>query len=246
MLRYIYSFDTDVGKVRKNNEDVSYASVNKHGDIILLMLDGMGGHNKGELAARNTLNLVIKKFKDREKKFTSIFAMKRWLKNVIKWANKEINTMAQLIENKGMGTTIVASIISSSKVVYTSVGDSRLYILNNGNLLQLTEDDSRCYQYYKKGTITKEEINTHPEKNVITKAIGYASKVKLKVKVIKNDFSYILLCSDGLYNKVSEENIKEILYKKIDIKIKVKELISAANNNGGEDNIGVLICEVIK
>ena len=246
MLSYIYSFDTDVGKVRKNNEDVSYASVNKHGDIILLMLDGVGGHNKGELAARTTLNLIIKKFKDREKKFISTLGMKRWLKNSIKWANKEVNTMAQLIENKGMGTTIVGAIISSTKVVYSSVGDSRLYILSNGSLIQLTEDDSLCYKSYKKGEISKEEINTHPEKNVITKAIGHSSKIKLKVKVIRNDFSYILLCSDGLYNKVDEEKIKEILYKKIDIRIKVKELISTANKNGGEDNIGVLICEVIK
>ena len=153
MLRYIYSFDTDIGKVRKNNEDVSYASVNKHGDIILLMLDGMGGHNKGELAATKSLNLIINSFKDRENSFKTIREMKKWLNNVVKFANREIYNLSLAPENKGMGTTLVAAIISSTKVVYTSVGDSRLYILSNGNLIQLTEDDSRCYQLYKSRSV---------------------------------------------------------------------------------------------
>ena len=83
-------------------------------------------------------------------------------------------------------------------------------------------------------------------KNQITKAIGTISNLKVKAKVIKSNYSYLLLCSDGLYNKVKEDDIKKVLYEKVDIKIKVKELISKANNNGGDDNIGVLICEVIK
>ena len=155
MLGYNYSFDTDIGRYRKNNEDVSYATINKHGDIILLMLDGMGGHNKGELAARTTLNMILKSFKDRNKKFNSVSKMKKWLNSVVKWVNKEINDMAQQIENKGMGTTLVAALISSSKVVYTSVGDSRLYILSNNNLIQLTDDDSYCYKLLKQGKITE-------------------------------------------------------------------------------------------
>ena len=246
MLGYNYSFDTDIGRYRKNNEDVSYATINKHGDIILLMLDGMGGHNKGELAARTTLNMILKSFKDRNKKFNSVSKMKKWLNSVVKWANKEINDMAQQIENKGMGTTLVAALISSSKVVYTSVGDSRLYILSNNNLIQLTDDDSYCYKLLKQGKITEEEYKYHPRKNEITKCIGDSYNIKVKSKVIRNDFSYILLCSDGLHNKVNDESIVETLCKKIDIKIKVKELIAKANKSGGEDNIGVLICEVIK
>jgi glucose-like phosphotransferase system IIB component len=90
---------------------------------------------------------------------------------------------------------------------------------------------------YKKGIITKEEINYHPNKNQITKAIGAYPSIKVKSRVIRNDYSYILLCSDGLYNKVNEDDIKEVFYKKVDIKIKVNELICKANNNGGEDNI---------
>lgn len=244
MLRYLYSFDTNIGKKRQDNEDFSYAIINKFGDIILLMLDGIGGQKSGGYASKKVLNLIISCFKERQKKFTTYFGMEKWLKNTIKNVNKEIFSLAQLPENKGMGTTLVAVVISSNKICYTSIGDSRLYTLSDGMLYQLTEDDSYCYKLYKEGKIAKEEINSHPKRNIITKAIGSNFNIKLNVKSLKKDFSYLLLCTDGLYSKVNEDQIKEILYKKVDIKIKVKELIDMANNNGGEDNIGVLICEV--
>lgn len=246
MLSYIYSFDTDIGLVRKRNEDYSYATVNRHGDILLTLLDGMGGHVNGQLASRTTLNLLLNEFKDREKPFASISTMKKWLTNCIKDINKKIYALSSMPENKNMGTTLVCVLISASKVVYTSIGDSRCYICNNNQLTQITEDDSVCYDLYKKGEITKEEINTHPKRNEITKAIGLIPNLKFKVHILKEKFTRILLCSDGLYNKLNDDEIKKILYKKIDIKIKVSELIESANAKGGEDNIGVLICEVIK
>lgn len=246
MQNYIYSFDTDIGLRRDKNEDFAYATVNRHGDILLTLLDGMGGYGNGQVASRTTLNLFLNAFKEREKSFASVPSMKKWLSSTIKDINKKIFALACLPENKNMGTTLVCVLISSNKIIYASIGDSRIYICSDNNLKQITEDDSFCYKLYKKGKITKEEINTHPLKSKITKAVGSAPSLRFKIGILKEKFTRLLLCSDGLYNMLSDEEIKNILYKKIDIKIKVNDLIDEANRKGGEDNIGVLICEVNK
>ncbi len=235
-------FKTDVGKLRKVNEDQALVKKNEAGDILLLVLDGMGGHQYGKLASSKAAEFISKKF-EKKKIFKNSLVAYRWLKNTIKKANQLINKMGE--ENPlyhDMGTTIVAGLIVKDKLVMANVGDSRIYGIKE-NITQLSDDETYVQFLYKTGKITKEDMKTHPKKHVLTNALGTYPCMTIQMKVFDLDFDYLLLCSDGLYNEVSEEKILKVLKESVPLEEKCERLILLANKCGGKDNITVVLWE---
>ena len=246
MINYNYAFMTDIGLERKRNEDIAYAKTNSFGESILIVLDGMGGHRKGDIASKKAFNSILNDFDIRSKPFNSVLGAKMWLTYAIKSANKELYAYGSLNLKNGevLGTTVVVVIYFKGKTIVGSVGDSRCYILNESGFKQVTEDDSERYVLLKKKKITLQEYYSYAGKNKLTKALGVKSSIKPKVKQIKEKYNKLLLCSDGLYSKMSNLEMKHLLLKKIDIKFRLKELVDFALERGGEDNIGLVIFEV--
>ena len=237
-----YAYKTDIGKVRMTNEDHVAGTVNARGDVFLIVCDGMGGQNKGELASSMAVSHLIDDFN--ASKFIGLFDVQLWLNRRIRAINKSINTEARRNPlYKGMGTTLTAVVIYHDNIVFAQIGDSRLYELDNGKLAQLTDDQTYVSYLYRTGQITKEEMATHPKRHMLMNALGTYPSIEIDIKVKPYLGQTLLLCSDGLYNNVSEKTITSILKGEDSPEEKINELISIANNNGGSDNIGIIIWE---
>lgn len=245
-MEYDYYALTDIGKLRETNEDNTFCKRNQFDEILLLLLDGMGGQNKGDVASKLTIEFVRKKFDIRKKPFKSEKDMKRWFNSVLFEANKYIcDISAFSSSNKGMGTTLVGVLLSEKFGVLANVGDSRCYLLKDGKLVQVTKDDTYANYLLDSGKISQEEYEKYDKKNILTNAIGAYDSFSCKVDVL-SPFDSLLLCSDGLYNMIKYEEIEKIMNSSCDLVTKCRHLIDSANRKGGKDNIGVLICEVIK
>ncbi len=234
---------TDIGKVREANEDNASILSNDFDEYLLLMLDGMGGASKGDIASKLSLDFLEKRFHARKKPFKNIKEMKKWFFTVLKDANKyilDISTSSK--QTRGMGTTLVGVLIKESSYVVANIGDSRCYVLKDNNLVQVTKDDSYI-NYLLENHEIDEKTKGKKYRNVLTNALGVYEKFKCSVEEIK-DFDKILLCSDGLYNQVSDKEMQSVLMTSDNIIRKCQNLIDLANEKGGYDNIGVLICEV--
>ncbi|KSU62468.1 protein phosphatase [[Bacillus] enclensis] len=237
-------FYTDKGKVRQHNEDSVDVFKNSHGDYLAVVADGMGGHRAGDVASQ----LVISSLKDMWKnteKFETADQAENWLKTTINEVNKEVYSYSQShSECEGMGTTLVGAICTSLFATIVNIGDSRGYILNENGFHQLTEDHTLVNELVRSGEISKEDAEHHPRKNVILRAIGTETTITMDIKTIMfEDDDVLLLCSDGLSNKVSEQEMKEILSNDDSLGNKGEKLVHLANDYGGEDNITVLIVE---
>jgi PPM family protein phosphatase len=237
-------FKTDKGKVRPHNEDNGGIFVNKNGMLLAVVADGMGGHLAGDVASKMTISHIQTYWEETEQKLSPNGA-EQWFHEKISTINELLFQHAQ--ENKecqGMGTTFVGAICGETYCTIGHIGDSRCYVLNNNGLTQITEDHSLVNELVRSGQITKKDAEHHPRKNVLLRALGTEKKVQLDVKTItfeNNDI--LLLCSDGLSNKVSEIEMTEILSSSIPIEEKAEKLIDLANSYGGEDNISLAIVE---
>lgn len=237
---------TDIGKVRMTNEDRVGAYTNAKGNILLIVCDGMGGQNKGEYAAQIAIDVISESFKKKQK-FFSAFTARSWLYQIVTKANKAVYEEASRNpQYKGMGTTMSLALIYKNVIFTVQIGDSRVYELRNHQLRQLTEDQTYVNYLYRIGKITKEEMKTHPKRHVLVNALGQfpSAEFDLQKKPYLN--STILVCSDGLYNNVTESNILGVLRNGDSVIQKVNELITIANVNGGSDNIAVAIWEAEK
>ena len=232
---------TDIGRKRKVNQDYIYTSEEPVGNLpnVFIVADGMGGHNAGDYASKVTVETMLAEMQSSfEKNPTLIF------RRAIEEANEVIRRRAD--EDKkleGMGTTVVAATISNQMMYFANVGDSRLYLINQG-IQQLTKDHSLVEEMVRLGGINEEEARHHPDKNIITRAIG----VKEDVEVDFYEFSLkkgdiILMCSDGLSNMIEDEEIFAIVKGARDIVEAGQNLIDRANENGGNDNISVVLAE---
>ena len=238
-----YASKTDIGKVRLNNEDRTAALTNSRGNILLIVCDGMGGANKGDLASSIAVEVISQAFQEKDR-FGSKFFAKRWVANTIRQANSEIFRQASHNQKyQGMGTTITLVLIVNDYMVVAQAGDSRAYSFRNRNLTQITEDQTYVQYLYRIGEITKEEIETHPKRHVLMNALGIYPSLDLEIKVHPYLGDTILLCSDGLYNNVAEKDLLSIMKGSDTPDQKVNELVSLANANGGSDNIAVVIWE---
>jgi protein phosphatase len=242
---------TDVGRRRKLNEDnfVVDTEVN-----LFAVCDGMGGHNAGEVASQmaiETLTAFIRKSAGEEKDITWPYGLEKELsfeanrlKTAIRLANKRVFKAADNREDyTGMGTTVVAALVSDGVLTLGSAGDSRCYLLRGGKLTQLTRDDSWVSAAWAEGILTAEEIERHPLRNVITKAVG--AKDTLDVDIVEHGLAsgdVALLCSDGLHSMLSD---REILATLTPFPPALEEaaarLIDAANAAGGKDNVSVVL-----
>ena len=241
-----YSYKVDIGKVRLNNEDRAIALTNTRGNILLIVCDGMGGQSKGDMAASIAIDTITEAFRDKES-FSGPFFAKRWVANIVRAANTEVYRQASKSEKyHGMGTTLTLVLIINDYMIVAHVGDSRAYSFRNRVLTQITEDQTYVQYLYRIGEIKKEDISTHPKRHVLMNALGIYPSLDLDVKTMPYLGDTVLLCSDGLYNNVSESDLLTIIKGNDTPDQKVNELVSLANNNGGSDNIAVVIWEANK
>lgn len=230
---------TDIGKRRDTNEDCVYRSESPIGNLpnLFIVADGMGGHNAGDFASQQTVAQIvsyIRTAKDVEPE--------RIIEKAIAKANSYIRDKSLEDEKmSGMGTTVVVATYSDGQLVVANIGDSRLYIINN-DIIQITRDHSLVEEMVIMGGIDRASARNHPDKNIITRAVGVKDRVSadfFSVRVSTTDT--ILMCTDGLTNMVEDEEIKQIINKDNSVEQVVYNLIQAANEHGGKDNIGVII-----
>ena len=237
----IYSA-TDVGQKRKMNQDYVFASADPVGNLpnLFVVADGMGGHNAGDYASSHAVGTVVEEIRQ-DADFNPI----KVIRHAIESANTEIITQAQNDENlRGMGTTMVVATIVGHYAYVANIGDSRHYLVNEQNL-QVKKDDSLVQEMIRMGEINAEQARNHPDKNIITRALGAERTVDIDFFDLKLEpGNVILMCSDGLSNMVEDSQIREIISDtEKNLEEKGKILISEANRNGGKDNIAVVLIE---
>ena len=237
-------FQTDVGKRRNTNQDFAATYVNKANVTLALLADGMGGHRAGDVASRQAVSEIGTAWEQTE--LTDSEKTAQWLIQKIQAESQVIFQKGQEQEElSGMGTTIIALALLGDQCTIANVGDSRAYLLRNQVLTQITEDHSLVNELVKSGQITAEMALNHPRKNVLTRSIGMPSEVEVDVAIhFIADGDYLLLCSDGLTNMVSDEEITATIQENPVLEEAVQSLIDQANERGGVDNITVLLIKV--
>ena len=238
---------TDKGRVRETNEDYAQAAVNAYGNVLLIVADGMGGSNKGEYASSTLVKHLIKSFYSLDKEFKNIRAMSKWINTYVKEANNIILTKGE--KNKeyaGAGTTLSLCLIVKDLLLTAQVGDSRIYAFDGNKLNQISVDQT--YVNYLKNTkkISEEEASTRPDRHQLTNAIGTKKVVNIDIQTRPYNKEKLLLCSDGLYNNVSHNDLASIIRGTDSPDKKCTQLIAFGNANGGTDNMAVLIWEADK
>lgn len=232
---------TDVGRKREINQDYVYATDEPLGALpnLLVVADGMGGHKAGDFASKYTVEVL-----EEELKHTLKENPEEILRDAVRTANhKLIEAAGKDIKLEGMGTTLVAATVIDHSLYFVNVGDSRLYLINQ-EIRQLSRDHSLVEEMLRLGGINEEEAKHHPDKNIITRAIGGKENVEadfFEHHLKKGDI--ILMCTDGLCNMVDDEEIFAIIKGARDIVEAGQSLIDRANANGGKDNIGVVLAQ---
>ena len=235
---------TDIGKKTQLNQDHLYASTDPVGNLpnIFLVADGMGGHKAGGYASSCAVETILA-----EAGRCARTDAAEILTEAICRANDVIERRPGEVERlAGMGTTVVAASVDAETLVAANVGDSRLYVINvlKHSIEQVTEDHSLVQEMVKFGGINKEEARVHPNKNIITRAVGLERKLQVdcfRRRLEPGD--RILLCSDGLTDMLEDEQIRYILDRKEDVRSTAQALVKAANDNGGRDNIAVIVID---
>lgn len=234
---------TDIGRIRKLNQDYVFASKQAVGNLpnLFIVADGMGGHNAGDYASRYAVETITEEIRQSIEQNPG-----KLLEKAIQTANHRILQKSEENEAlRGMGTTIVAAACLAGRYLeVANVGDSRLYVINNDGIRQITRDHSLVEEMVRMGGINREAARVHPDKNIITRAVGVKSFVEIdffRVELEKGDT--VLLCSDGLTNMLEDEEIHRIVGSWESVEEKAGELVRAANDNGGRDNIAVIIIE---
>ncbi|HEO8422522.1 TPA: Stp1/IreP family PP2C-type Ser/Thr phosphatase [Yersinia enterocolitica] len=235
---------TDKGKVRQHNEDSGAIIRNSSGQRLAIVADGMGGHRAGDVASSLTVEKLTELWAMVEEIKTADEA-ENWLKTNILEVNQYVFDYASTHpECEGMGTTIIGVISTENFSTIAHVGDSRCYLYNEDGFKQITEDHSLVNELVRMGQISKEDAEHHPRKNVVLRALGTDAQLDIDVMTIMfEEGDIIFICSDGLSNKVTDQQIKEVLEKENTLEEKASTLIETANINGGEDNITVVILE---
>lgn len=233
---------TDIGRERKMNQDYVYASASPVGNLpnLFLVADGMGGHNAGDYASQYTVEKVkceVSENPDGEPV--------RILREAIEAANYGLRRKArENVTMSGMGTTIVAATCEGRTLTVANVGDSRLYIVNR-EIRQITRDHSLVAEMVRMGNLDREAARRHPNKNIITRAVGVDNTIDIDFFTEElADGDIVLMCTDGLTNMLEDEEICSILNARKELDRKASELVDAANSNGGKDNIAVILVQL--
>ncbi|UTR10927.1 Stp1/IreP family PP2C-type Ser/Thr phosphatase [Evansella sp. LMS18] len=235
-------FRTDVGKIRSHNEDDGFISEQLNGQMLVLVADGMGGHQAGDVASKMTKDILLEKWQEINRPLNPKEAEK-WLEDSIYEVNRRLFEHAQKHPQcKGMGTTLVASICTDQFISHAHVGDSRIYLKSEGQMKQITSDHSLVAELVRSGQISEEEAQNHPRRNVVLRALGTESNIKVDVNTINWDpGALLMLCSDGLTDMLPEEEIYEQITDEGKLEKLAEQLIQMANDRGGEDNITIAL-----
>lgn len=236
------AFASSIGRIRKSNQDFVKVFKNKSDTTLAIVCDGMGGHQGGDVASTMAVSHLGHNFESTD--FTDTNSAHKWIEVQLKSENETIlKTADRFPDLNRMGTTIVLAFAFKDTALIAHLGDSRAYIYADGHFTQLTEDHSLVNELVKMGQITKEQAKHHPQKNIITQALGVSSTIDPEFRnVALNENDIILLCTDGLTNSLSDPQIQQILAtKELSLKDRCNKLINEANRLGGGDNITVCL-----
>ena len=233
---------TDKGRTRETNQDFVFSSEKPVGNLqnLFIVADGMGGHNAGDYASRYAIEIIVKEIMEcRGKEPAAIFG------RAIAQANAAlVKKAAEDVQLYGMGTTAVLATLEGNSLWVANIGDSRLYLLGEEGIRQVTRDHSLVEEMVLRGELRKSEARMHPDKNIITRAIGATEDVTadmFEVEIQQDE--QILMCTDGLTNMVEDEEVLAIVRGREDLVERVEKLVERANENGGKDNITVIMIE---
>ncbi|WP_367565617.1 Stp1/IreP family PP2C-type Ser/Thr phosphatase [Lacrimispora sp.] len=232
---------TDTGRVRTANQDYVYATTESVGALpnLFLVADGMGGHQAGDYASRYIVENLVEHIKKTTEPGTI---------PLLKEGIQKINTMlyqesVKKAELTGMGTTLVAAVVDGTTMYVANVGDSRLYVVGN-RLKQITKDHSLVEEMVSLGQLERGSRNYLEKKNIITRAVGTEDKLEIDFfEVSLEPGDYVLMCSDGLSNMLEAAEMEEIICSELELPEKAEKLITVANDNGGKDNIAVVLID---
>jgi serine/threonine protein phosphatase PrpC len=252
-MKIRYAAASDVGLVRKNNEDAFIANAPLG---IFAVADGMGGHASGEVASRMAVDslqeAIARAGQEKDAPFPEdspavLSSPANILVNGFRLANQRIyKSSLEKGEYKGMGTTMVAVYFSDSSSIVAHVGDSRLYQIRGQSVEQTTEDHSLVWEQYRQGLIAKEALSSSPHKNIVTRALGIQPTVDVEIKeLVTEPGDCLILCSDGLSDLVRDEELPKVIHEAAgDLNRAASELIRLANQRGGRDNITILLIQI--
>lgn len=239
-----YAVKSHKGMIRETNEDGFNIVTGDDGiPVALIIADGMGGHNSGEIASKMAVDFISHEILDINSCAYDTDKMLKFIENLMEGANAHVySASSQQGMNFGMGTTLISAVAFENRMFIGHVGDSRVYLLRNGILSKITVDHSLVEELVKEGSLSRAEALNHPQRNVITRAIGCTPKVQIDTYTCGiDDRDTFVLCTDGLTNMVSDEEIKTIIENASSPEAACEELVNRANCNGGEDNITVII-----
>jgi len=232
---------TDTGLVRDHNEDY-FSCMNLRESTLFVVADGMGGHDAGEVASRLAVETACKEVQDGVQ---GEYDPQKLLEKAVQRANTEVLREGEC-KGSNMGTTLTLALMRQDRAYIASVGDSRTYWIENGSIRQITEDHSLVAKLVSAGKLTKEEARNHPKSNLLYRTIG--SDENIKVDTFQVDLKRggsLMLCTDGLWGEVTEEDIHSVCASERDLKAACSRLIQLANDNGGKDNITVVVVRVV-
>lgn len=232
---------SDLGNKRILNED--YAQYYENNDYsVFALADGMGGHNAGEIASETATKVFIKYINEN----INVDEKDKLIRDGFIFANSEVYNLAKNSESlKGMGTTLVACLKTKDKIYIGNVGDSSCFGIKEDKIVKITKDHSLVQELLDSGNITVEQAINHPQKNVITRAVGTSKELKVDIfEVEKGKYEYFLMCSDGLSNEVDiNRNLYFDIKREENLQSVCEKLVECAKNNGGRDNITLMLFE---
>ena len=243
MIKGRFGSKTDIGLVRKSNEDKALSKIDSDGNVLLCVCDGMGGYKKGDYASKIAIDVISSGFSDKPT-WKYAFQVKSWIRKTVKSINYSIYHESKDNENfEGMGTTLVMAIFFKDFIFTVNIGDSRCYVLEKDRIIQVTRDQTYVEYLASYKKITDEKKATSKDRHALMNFLGKNKNANYELKVLKNIGKTILLCSDGLYNNASNKQIFSAINSEDRLDQKISTLIGIAKANGGTDNIAISMWE---
>lgn len=237
--------NTDIGKTRAINQDYIFISDEKIGalDNLYIVADGIGGHNSGEIASQKSIEYFVNAIQETEMEDDDVLDL---MMSALMYSNENIYNLSKQNKNyENMGTTFLATTIKDDKIYIVHIGDSRLYGIRNNKIVRMTTDHTYAMDLFKAGIISKEEAEIAKEASILTRALG--TNIQIEADALFCDIfpdDIFIMCSDGLNTMISDEQIKEIAEQtQLTTEQKIQKLIDLANENGGKDNIAIIIIQ---
>ena len=236
-----YTSISDIGLLRKENQD-DLSIIEHEGALLAFICDGIGGSKGGSTASSMSVDLLSKDFLQQDP-FTSVAEIESWFTKAIKKTNEYVfRASLKDMKYQGMGTTLIAVVLSTVGSIGFNIGDSRLYTYQDKKLTNISQDQTFAYEMYLREEIEYEEVDTHPKRHILMNAIGIDNKITFQTIPLDNRWDSLLLCSDGLHGYVDHQEI-ETSFELNDIVERRNDLLKKALNSGGYDNISIILIE---